>query len=771
MSQTVASPKNPPETIDPKEVELISYWLKQMDSALEREKDWRKSAAEVLRMYEGEKKMSYNVVYSNTEVLMPALYSATPKPAVMRRLKTKPEPIAAAAADILNKALQWTMDTNDGEECEFDQLMADTVLAAVVPGRGQAWFTYDARFKEVEPPTIASDLEELKERDNPTEDPDKTKTVEQVTDEYVCPDIVPWDQFLHGFAKTWSRVPWVARCHKFTKTEMDDYWPECANLITYEDPRAAAESEASLDDKTQDTQGAPQVSTVYQIWDKTTQKVYWVSSGLRFKLLEPPVEDPLKLSGFFPCPEPLHFVRRLSKLTPKTLYTFYAQQAEELEEVSQRLRGLIKGMRMRGMYNALIDDIAKVLDAEENKMIPITNAAALDKGLSAGVFMVPIQDYVPVIQELWLQREQIKKVIAEITGISDIIRGSTVASETATAQDIKNRWGTLRLQDMQKRVQRFARDCIRIMAEIMANHFDYEKFQRITGVQLMTAAEKQQVTEALQQQAQMAAAQGGQPPQVPPEMQDMLAQPTWEEVIAFLRDKVMRQYKIDIETDSTLADEVKQDSKELTEILTAVTQMVQAFTPAVQGGFLTFDVAKSFILGFVRRFRLGAEVEEAVAKMQQPPPQDDAAQKAELQMKQQEMEQRAAEGKLKLQQEQMKFENDRKLLEMDMQLKQEEHRMKMEEMQLNHAIKLKELEAKSQAQMAQSVLKSQEMERQQVLAEQQHQQTLEANSQQQELAVQNADLQRQSLQDKAAFQQVSQKQKMQQAKKPKPKGE
>lgn len=762
-TQTVASPNVPPAEIDPKKVELVRYWMGQMTDALKREKTWRKSANECLSLYEGDKCTSYNVLYSNTEVLMPALYSATPKPAVMRRLKTKPDPIASAAADILNKALQYTMDTNDAEESEFDTILAETVLAAAVPGRGQAWFTYDARFKEVEDNTPKNNLNELEERDNPADDPDKTKTVEQVTDEYVCPDNVPWDQFLHGYARTWAKVPWVARVHKFTKTEMDDYWPEKANLVNYESADAAMQPEKEtslLDRDTEDTCGAPKYCTVYQVWDKTTMRVYWVCAGLPFDLLEDPVDDPLGLSGFFPCPEPLHLVRRLNKLTPKTLYSFYKEQADELEDISKRLRALIKAMRIRGMYNALIDDIAMVLDADENKLLPITNAAALEKGLQAAVFLVPIQEYVPVIQELWTQREQCKKVIAEITGISDIIRGSTVASETATAQDIKNRWGTLRLQDMQKRVQRFTRDCIRIMAEIMANHFDQEKFQSMTGVEMLTNAKKQELKMAIEKQTVAAQQTGAQPPQLPPEAQEMLDAPTWEDVIGFLRDKVMRQYRIDIETDSTLADDVKQDKAELAEIMQAVTQLVQALTPAVQGGFLSFDVAKEFLLGFVRRFRLGAEVEQVLANAKQPPPPDDAAQQAEMQMKQQEMQQKQKEGELKLQQDQAKFDHDKQLAEMEMQLKREEHQLRMKEMYAKHELDMAKLAAQTQALQLKTAAQLQQTQQQAVIADQQHQQQMESNEQQAALGQQQHQQNVEATQQKADLgnQQFKQKQ-------------
>lgn len=734
MAETIESPAVEPEQIDPKQVELVSYWLQQMEDACKREKEWRKEAKEVQDLYEACKKTSFNILYSNTETLMPALYSATPKPAVVRRIKTEPTPIASVAADLLNKSLTWTLDTNDEDYSEFDVIMSNAVLSALVPGRGQAWFNYDAKFVEVD----SDDVEELKERDTPGDDPDESKKLEKVVDENVCPEIVPWDQFLMGYAKTWKQVPWVARCYTYTKTDIDKMWPDKSRLIKYVSVQEIDNAdEKSLGKDSSEYAGAPMVTTVYQIWDKTTRKVYHVCSGYPFSPLEDPVEDPLKLSGFFPCPEPLTLVRKLTDMVPKTLYKFYREQALELEEVTVRLRGLIKAMRIRGMYSALVDDIAKVLDADENTMIPITNSAALnDKALSNAIFLVPIHEYVPVIQELWNQRQQIKQVIYEVTGISDIIRGSTVASETATAQDIKNRWGTLRLQDMQKRVQKFSRNCMRIMAEIMSNQYDAEKWQACTGVQLMTAAEKQKIQEALQQHAAQAMpgpdGQPAPPPQLPPEIQKAMELPTWDEVIGFLRDKVLRQYRIDIETDSTLADDVKQDKAELAEIMTGLTQMVQSLTAAVASGMLPFDAAKSLLHAFVSRFRIGAEVEQVISQMKQPPPQDDEAKKLELQQKNMEMQQKQKEGDQKMQMEAFKFQKEQELAEMEMQLKREEHRMRMAEMNLKHQLEMSKLGMQQQQMVVKSQLEERRGQQQLLQSEQQHQMALQQGQMQAE---------------------------------------
>ena len=47
---------------------------------------------------------------------------------------------------------------------------------------------------------------------------------------------------------------------------------------------------------------------------------------------------------------------------------------------------------------------------------------------------------------LYQQREQIKAVIYELTGLSDIARGASKASETLGAQQLKSQWGSIRLK-------------------------------------------------------------------------------------------------------------------------------------------------------------------------------------------------------------------------------------------------------------------------------------------------------------------------------------
>jgi len=73
--------------------------------------------------------------------------------------------------------------------------------------------------------------------------------------------------------------------------------------------------------------------------------------------------------------------------------------------------------------------------------------------------------------------------IYETLGISDIMRGSSKASETATAQKIKAQFGSVRLDYYQNELARWVRDALRIKAEIIAEHFQPETIIAMSNIQ------------------------------------------------------------------------------------------------------------------------------------------------------------------------------------------------------------------------------------------------------------------------------------------------
>lgn len=131
--------------------------------------------------------------------------------------------------------------------------------------------------------------------------------------------------------------------------------------------------------------------------------------------------------------------------------------------------------------------------------------------------------------------------------------------------------------------------------------------------------------------------------QAVPEAMKVLTQPAWDAVLKMLRDNTQRQYRIDIETNSTVDVEATEDQKQMSEVLTAISQFIQGVSPLIVNGSMPFQVAQSMLLAIVRRYRMGAEIEDYIKAMQAPQPPDAGKQQAEQQKQQAEIQKMQAE--------------------------------------------------------------------------------------------------------------------------------
>lgn len=664
----------------------VTGWLTELEDALKREKDWRKEAKATVRLYEGKKKQEnqFNILFSNTETLSPALYNSTPRPLVERRFKDA-DPIGKMVSRIGQRSLEFLIDPANCDYVPFDDLMEQAVLEALVPGRGVTRFKYEAIFNKVEPgETLESEEEgEALEPADP---------IEQVSYETICGESIPWDRFRHGYAKSWQDVPWVSFEHFMTREECVANFKEIgAKLpLTIDGSSTSSDSDDSNTEKVEDAEGV-KLAHIFEIWDKETKKVLFICPGYKAGMVKE-VEDPLSLNGFFPMPKPLTLFASISSLIPITLYSTYEEQAKELNRITVRINRIVSALKVRGFYDGTLQGFERLLESADNTLLPAENVAAMQQGqtLEKSIWFMPIERLINVLQQLYVQREQIKQVIYEITGISDILRGSSVASETATAQNIKNQWGTLRLKKQQKRVSRYVRDCLRIMGELAMTKLSSETLTKMTALKFPSAEEKQlaQQTQAQQQ----ALTQPGQPPAPPdPALQAVLTLPSWEELRAIMSDDILRNYKIDIETNSTVDAEATEDKANMGEFLNALAQFLNGVAPMVEQGILPFDAAKSIMLAVTRRYRFGPEVEDELSKMAAPQPQgekpDPAAEanaakaKAEVEAMQQEQQMSQQRNAMELQNAQEEAALARQTAQLDSQLHAAEVQAKMAELQ------------------------------------------------------------------------------------------
>lgn len=660
----------------PEPAKIVSYWLSEIKSAKKREDRYREMGREVLELYDAsaEQETPFNILYSNTETLRPALFSAQPRPVVSRRFQDT-DPLGKSAADAGRRILDFHLDTNrEGYETVMEA-MANVVLDALLPGRGMACVKYDADFIP---------LTEPRPPDESDSTPPTTEPAEYAENEQVCVESVIWDRIYIGYAKKWHQVPWVAYEFYLTKEAVAKKFGRAVSTeLTYTATQDS--SDEGHGRRAKEEVGERRVARLYQIWDKVGgKKVRYVAEGYteRELLVE---DDPLGLTGFFNTPRPLMFVEKSCSLIPTAPYKMYKSQADELNRITQRIKRLTEAIKARGFYDkALGADLGTLMQKNDNALVPaeVSSSLATEKGFQNAIWFLPLDVLMAVLQQLYQAREACKQTIYEITGIADIMRGATNASETLGAQQIKNSWGTLRLKRIQMEVARYVRDLLRMMLELAASKLSEETWAAMTGLPFVATAQRQQLDQQAAVLTQM------QQPR-PPELDAQLAQPVWGQVLALLRNDLARSYRIDIETNSTIQPEAAEDQEAITKILQALGQTMQSFGPLVMQGVLPFKAAQDLLLFIARRYRYGDDLEESIQAMQPPqPPDNGQAQDAELRRKTMELEQQHNRKELDFQQKEsamtlkaqaMQQEFDHAKHEMDLSVREAE--LKMEEQQ------------------------------------------------------------------------------------------
>ena len=606
-----------PEDVEKDAPGIVRRWALELKLADKREKDWRAKAQKAYEKYKQKdtKRHSFNILWSNTETLRQAVYNSPPKADVRRRFKADDQ-VGRHVSTILSRALEFGIDTTD-----FHHDIQSAVLDMLLPGRGVVRVRYVPSLQQVGVTEETHD-EEI-EQHQPSEESLEGDS-EEVEWEQAPIEHVQWDDFRMGEGKEWSEIPWIAFRHRLTREKLVEQFGEIGNQVKLD----STDDEEIAQERDEGLAQSFQTAEVWEIWDKEERRVLFICKSYKESPLNS-VNDPLGLQGFFPVPRPCYAVEDSASMVPTPPYEMYKEQAEELNRISVRINKLIDGLKNRGVYDATLTELDQLTRGDDNELIPAQNVTALLErgGLEKAIWMMPIEQAAKVLQSLYVQRDQTKQVIYELTGISDIMRSASDPAETYGAQKIKTQWGTQRLQRMQQEIQRFVRDAIRLQSEIIAERFAPETLETMTGVKLLhqadVDAQKQRLILQWQQQS-MQAQQSGQPlpmqPQMPP---DPI---TWEAVLEVMRDDKQRSFRVDVETDSTIASTLDEDMSGLTDVLTAVVKVVEGFAPAVIQGAMPVDAVKEIVMTVCRRAKLGNAVEDALDKMQAPKPQADPAQ-------------------------------------------------------------------------------------------------------------------------------------------------
>lgn len=628
----------------------VELWLEKINAAKAEEREWRESAKIAAEVYEAGKnaKSNFNIYHANIETMIPALYNSTPIPDVRRRYDS-PAIDQMQFAGMPPEKAQQAMQQAQMQQSQKDKLYSDVAEAterALTFSVDQ--YPFDDIIEDMVRDTAVTGRGTVRLRYVP-------KQVGDRVEQELPTELVPWDRFIRGPGLAWDVVPFIAFEHDLTRDQVmsiaDD--KEAIARITFSAARDDGTDFGSEREREQKHKGILRTIKVYEVWNKTAREVLFISPEFKDAPItrEP---DPLGVKGFYCTPRPAQFVRRTTSLVPVCPYDVYKPLINEIDEISKRIAALVKMCVVKGGYDPkMAPDFELLKDAEDGTYVPISASDEMIKGgggaLDDAVMHWPIEQIVKVVQALYQEREAIKQTIYEVMGIADILRGQVDPREKAAQSQLKAESGSRRLQRSQKEIARVSRDLFRMKAEIMHTKFDPQMWGEMTGMQMS------------------------------------------EPMLQLVRSG-MRQYAIDIETDSTVRADQAKYQEELNAFLQGTAQFGQAIAGLAPVMPQLIGPMTKVYGGFARKFNLGKQGEDALDDLteagQQPPQQPDdgaemqkAQMEADMQMKQADMQMKQQENAdaaaLKREEHQMKLQQ----MSAQEQRDERKHQLEMEKLQ------------------------------------------------------------------------------------------
>jgi len=567
-------------------------WLQRIRREESAHKPFRDKAAAAMREYESKNRedtnlpVLYPIFWANTKITHAAIFNRLPKPEVRRRY-AKPQPQAEQPAPDQGGAQPVPQQRGNAdnqialaiERCiEYQVDMGPysdhwhrAVNEYLVAGLGVDMLYLDTKTTEspvLSPVDAQPIFEEIEDENGEVMERPAMETI--IVSQSVLPEYYPYTCFHWEPCKDWEDCDWIA---------VDIYMTGSKIKATFGIDVGSSKTDGSLSSDTVRTKLRAQVYAqqfrVIKVFDRKRRKVVWLAPD--FPELFQIEEDKLGLEGFYPCAKPMFMDLASGELIPQPEFSRIANLCDEINRLTGRIKAITEQIKARGFYDpTMVDEIEKLVQVNDNSFVPVNQLAAKlkDSGLASPILWDANDDRVATVQTLTAEREKCKAELYEVTGISDIVRGATVASETASAQALKGQWANVRLSEKMTVVQTHYRDTFRIMAELIAEHFDPMQIAQQSGIEL-----------------------------TPEEIQT-------------LQSDLSRCYAIDVETDSTIAQDEAQEKQDRLEFLTQFTPFMDRLMPAMQNGTMPAKLAIGMLKFALGAFpRAGRTFEDAIESL------------------------------------------------------------------------------------------------------------------------------------------------------------
>ena len=640
-------------------------WYKTIMGYERSYKRWEARVDRIVKKYKDDSRYDrnpnarFNILWSNVQTIQPAIFARLPRPDVSRRFRDN-DPIGRVASMMLERALEFEIEHYG----DYKSAMNNAVLDRLLGGRGVAWVRYEPHIvgEETDSEDMPEDGLEVTEDSDEAETESATETESQERIEYECcpVDYVHWRDFGHTIARTWEEVTAVWRRVYMSRPALVERFGE---EMGYKIPLDTKPDDLKQSYKSDD---GVYEAIIYEVWDKETGKVLWISKSLG-KIVDER-DDPLGLENFWPCPKPLYATLTTDSLEPIPDFTIYQDQARELDTLCDRIDGLINALKVRGVYDASASELQRLFsEGENNTMIPVSNwmAFAEKQGMKGAIDLVDLAPFSTALMACYQAMEQVKNQIYELMGIADIQRGQTDPNDTLGAQIIKSNNAAGRLKTQQHAVVDFATSLLSIKAQIICNHFTDETLVKISGAMQLSDEDKQLIPQAIE----------------------------------LLRNEASKNFRIEVTSDSMIYQDEQQEKADRMAFLQAVGGFMAQAVPMVQNTPELAPMALEMLKFGVTAFKAGKQLEgiidETADKLRitaqqsqgQPKPPPPEIQKAQM------------DNQSKMQQIQMQAQVEQAKLQGQMQLEKAKQEYQAQENQLKFQLEAQRNQADMEMQL------------------------------------------------------------------------
>jgi hypothetical protein len=418
----------------------------------------------------------------------------------------------------------------------------------------------------------------------------ETDEVVDVENERICLEPVLYkDVFIDPDIRRWNRCKRIAFLEYYSEREFKRLFGS----------EAFAKLPKSNDQNPGKDEASPKRQTikVYEYWDEYEEECLWFADqGTEFiKPLtypEPDEDMPRRglydLEKFFPVPNPLISNQATDEFWPIPEFYQLQELLEDIHTIFSRMVALTRAIRARLLFDSNIEGLQPALnEASEGDAFGVSNLtqalAGAGGSLDGVVQYIPVLPLVESLNQVYTALEQRLNTLYKLTGTSDLLQGliTDPTQRTFGERQMTEKYALNQLAEPQRKMQEFVRDSYQLMCEMALKNFKDDSLTQYI------------IPRTLQ-----------------PEQQEVYPQ-----AIELLQNN-QKRFRIELETDSTIALNEEYDKAMRIELVNTLTTALEKTAQIAQSSpalvITELHCLKYLIQGFRQGKMFQNEVTQAI---------------------------------------------------------------------------------------------------------------------------------------------------------------